>query len=210
MDENSQKRILQELQNQTTPAATIRLLRHAVPRVSDENKRKSLLQEALLHDDESVALEALGEIERQFPGESSSIILQAMPTCSPHVQAEICSSLARVSDAAWMPHLMRIAGQWKEAAGDKDALLLTERACHALGNFGSSEVIHQLSALLKPPSKLPWRKNPPLRLRKAALVGLERIGGDEVRSLLTPYKTDKEPLIRHRVNRILKSTKPEA
>ena len=206
LDTGFPQRIAREVQTQTQSAVKVRLIRHAVPRIANNDIRKAVLRDALQQDDDSVAREALRQIESLFPQEASAILLHALPVSSAAVQAEICAVLGRSKDETCIEPLLKIVSNWKSAATN-DQLLLLEKACQTLGGFGTPPIVEQLELLMRPPSKMPWKKTPPLRVRKAGLMGLERIRTDEVRALLSRYTDDKEAMIRHRVTRILKDMK---
>jgi hypothetical protein len=73
-----------------------------------------------------------------------------------------------------------------------------ESVCHALSHYPEERVVQDLGALLTATSRLPWRRCAPLALRRAALLALQRIGGDIAGSILKRCEADKDPWIRFR------------
>jgi len=196
-------RIQQDMENNIDPSVKLRLLQYAAPTLEDR-VWQSVLVAGLQQQEEATVREALHQLETQFPEDASRLLVEVLPACPDHARYEICICLGKLGDSRCLPQLLgylekAIAG--REVVGDR----FSEGVCHALGHFNDPQVIQKLGLLLSSNGILPWRKkHVQPGLRKAALMALERIGGNAVYAVLNRFENDKDPWIRFRVRNFLK------
>jgi len=203
------RRIAGDLQHKTDPAVKLRLLQYGVPLIEDLAHKKQILLAAAAQDAQAAALEAIAQLTGEYPDEAAPMLLSVMLACSGPVQVEICIALDRIGDPICIEPLLVTAALWPQAADDAQIAVIAQ-ACQTLGGFDDPEIIAQLAALLIPPSRLPWKKTPPQPVRKAALVGLEKIGSEQALAIIADYMDDADSWIRLRASRIMRTTQPDA
>ena len=186
------------------------LLSFAVPAIKDDERKQQVLIETVIQEKTPVAVAAIDCLVGEYPEFAASILLDILPACREQVQGEICANLGRLRDPACIAPLLDIVTGWSKALDDKPSLIICENACSGLGYFDSPEVLELLESLIIPPSKLPWKKTPPARIRNAALTALVMIGGKRVGEILRIYTNDNDGRFRVRVRKFLKDQKKQA
>jgi hypothetical protein len=199
------RRIQEDIERQTDPAVKLRLLQHAAP-VLDERAWQEVLLAALQQDHEPAVREALHQLETHFSADASRLLLEVLPACADHARYEICVSLGKLGDSRCLPQLFGYLDK-VNARREMVADRFSEGLCHALGHFNDPQVVRRLGLLLASNGRIPWRKKRVQSgLRKAALMALERIGGNSVYAVFKKHENDKDPWIRFRVRNFLKGT----
>ena len=195
--------VQQDMESSIDPSIKLRLLQYAAP-VLDERVWQSVLAAGLQQGGEAAVREALHQLQTQFPADASRMLLEVLPACPDQVRYEICVCLGKLGDARCLPQLL---GYLDKAIARREVVAdrFSEGVCHALGYFNDPQVVQKLGLLLSSNGRLPWRKKRVQSgLRKAALMALERIGGNAVFAVLKRYENDKDPWIRFRVKNFLK------
>jgi HEAT repeat protein len=189
------------MESNIDPSVKLRLLQYAAPTLEDR-VWQSVLVAGLQQ--EATVREALHQLETQFPEDASRLLVEVLPACPDHARYEICICLGKLGDSRCLPQLL---GSLEEAIARREVVAdrFSEGVCHALGHFNDPQVIQKLGLILSSNGRLPWRKkHVQSGLRKAALMALERIGGNAVYAVLKRYENDKDPWIRFRVRNFLK------
>jgi len=196
------RRVQQDLEGKTDPSVKLRLLQYAAP-VLEAGLWQGLLLAGLQQEEEAVAREAIHQLETQFSAEASRLLLEALPACTDQVRYEICVCLGKLGDSRCLAPLL---GHLDELLSRREvtAQRFAEGLCLALGHFNDPQVVKRLGLVLASNGKLPWRKK---RMhpgfRKAALMALERIGGNAVYAVLKSHEHDRDPWIRFRIKNFL-------
>jgi diguanylate cyclase (GGDEF)-like protein len=192
------RRVQQDLERKTDPSIKLRLLQHAAP-ILEERVWQGLLLTGLQQEEEAVAREAIHQLETLFSAEASRLLLEALPACTDQVRYEICVCLGKLGDSRCLSPLLGHLDQLLSRR-EVTAHRFAEGLCQALGHFNDPQVVERLGLLLATNGRLPWRrKRMPPNLRKAALMALERIGGNAVYAVLKRHEHDRDPWIRFRV-----------
>jgi hypothetical protein len=196
-------RVQQDMETGIDPSVKLRLLQYAAP-ILEDSIRQSVLVAGLQQQEEATVREALYQLETQFPEDASRLLVEVLPACPDHARYEICICLGKLGDSQCLPQLL---GFLEKAIARREVVAdrFSEGLCHALGHFNDPQVIQKLGLLLSSNGRLPWRKRQAQSgLRKAALMALERIGGNAVYAVLKKFENDKDPWIRFRVRNFLK------
>jgi hypothetical protein len=196
-------RVQQDMESNIDPSAKLRLLQYAAPALEDK-VWQSVLLTGLQQEEEATVREALHQLETQFPEDASRLLLEVLPACPDYARYEICVCLGKLGDSRCLPQLL---GYLEKAMARREVVAdrFSQGVCHALGHFNDPQVVQKLGLLLSSNGILPWQKNRvPPGLRKAALMALERIGGNAVYAVFKRYENDKDPWIRFRVRNFLK------
>jgi hypothetical protein len=195
-------RVQQDMESNIDPSVKLRLLQYAAPAL-EEHVWQSVLV-AGLQQEEAAVREALHQLETQFPEDASRLLIEVLPACPDYARYEICVCLGKLGDSRCLPQLL---GYLERAMARREVVAdrFSEGVCHALGHFNDPQVVQKLGLLLSSNGILPWqKKRVPSGLRKAALMALERIGGNAVYAVLKRCENDKDPWIRFRVRNFLK------
>ncbi len=196
------QRIHDDIERNTEISIKRRLIQYGAPILEKELWEKILLV-ALQQGEEALSREALYQLRDNFSERASELMINILPTVQKHIRSEICNNIGLLGDTKSIPLLLDYLDQ-ETSQGEMQTKRFQEDICFALSHFKSPQVVEKLSRLLTIPRKFPWQKKKPSSdLRKAALKALERIGGEQVYTILKRYEADKDPWIRFRVKHFL-------